>query len=568
MCDRLGLIFAVALVLGPGLPCPADETGPALRFTDASAESGLRFELTCGETPSREIVEVNGGGVAFLDYDNDGDLDLFLANGATMKDPESGPGSRLYANDGRGKFSDVTQQVGIDLRRWANGIAVGDFDDDGDDDLYVTCLGPDVLLRNDVRDGKRRFVDISSEAGVGDERWGMSAAFGDVDGDGDLDLFVTNYLEFDLANPPARVMFKGAPIFAGPAGLKAPGNRLYENRGSGKFVDRSRESGTLVPRPGYSMGVIILDVDRDGRQDIVVGNDSTANFLFHNRDKWKFEEIGVISGLASNFDGRNQATMGIAVGDVDHNGYPDFFTTNFSSDTNTLHLNLGRALFDDRTSQYGLAAVSRPFLSWGTGFYDFDSDGDEDLFIASGHIYPEAETHEIDSDYRQPPLLFERRGGRFRRRSDAGEIFETPYSGRATAFGDIDDDGDVDIVMTALNEPLRVFRNDAVQRDVVVVEARGRGGNLRGLGSMIELVSGERVQRRWIRGGSYQSVDAPVAYFGLGPDFDAKALTLRVTWDDGTTSEFGKVPVNRRITVTEGRDTIETSRLRGRSRSR
>jgi hypothetical protein len=360
-------------------------------------------------------------------------------------------------------------------------------------------------------------------------------------------------------------MFKGAPIFAGPMGLVAPANVLYENQGDGKFRDVTAKSGCVPSRPGYSMGVVILDVDRDGRQDIYVGNDSTANFLFHNLGDWKFEELGVTSGIAANFDGRNQATMGIAVGDVDANGYPDFFTTNFSSDTNTLHVNLGRGLFDDRTSQFGLAAVSRPFLSWGAGFYDFDSDGDEDLFIVSGHIYPEAETHEIDSDYKQPLLLFERSGKRFERRIDAGGVFKRAYSGRATAFGDIDDDGDVDVIMTALNEPVRVFRNDATRRDVVVVELRGAGGNLRGQGSMVELVAGEAVQQRWIHGGSYQAIDAPAAYFGLGDGHEGRQVVLRVTWDDGTRSEYRDVPVNRRILVTEGADGFETAALRGRS---
>ena len=295
-------MFSLALALGLALPGFAAE-GSALRFTDATVESGLRFTLTSGEIPSREIVEVNGGGVAFVDYDGDGDHDIFLANGATMQDPERGPGSRLYANDGRGRFSDVTKRVGIALRRWANGVAIGDYDNDGDDDIYVTCFGPNVLLRNDVLDGNRRFVDATRVAGVGDARWGASAAFGDVDGDGDLDLFVTNYVEFDIKNLPARKMFKGAPIFAGPAGMSAPGNVLYENIGGGKFRDRSGKSGIAVSRAGYSMGVMILDVDGDGRQDIYVGNDSTANFLFHNQGQGKFAEVGVIFGVASNYDG-------------------------------------------------------------------------------------------------------------------------------------------------------------------------------------------------------------------------------------------------------------------------
>jgi hypothetical protein len=532
-----------------------------LRFSDATRDSGIELAMTSGKTPSREILEVNGGGLALFDYDADGDLDLFVANGATMDDPEHGPGSRLFANDGTGKFTDVTADVGIDLRRWAMGVAVGDYDADGDDDLYVTCFGRNVLLRNQKTGDGRRFEDVTSEAGVGDERWGASAAFGDVDNDGDLDLYVVNYLEFDVKKPPKRQLFKGAPTFGGPMGMVAPADLLYENLGNVKFRDVTEKSGCVPDKPGYGLGVVVLDFDGDGKQDIYVGNDSTRNFLFHNVGEGKFEEIGVVSGAAANYDGRTQASMGIAIGDVDGNSHPDLFTTNFSSDTNTLHLNLGRLLFDDRTSQYGLAAVSRPFLSWGTGFYDFDSDGDEDLWIASGHIYPEAAEYEIDSDYAQPVSLFERKGARFVRDLDAGAVVRTAYSGRATVFGDIDADGDVDVIMSALNEPLRVFRNDAPRRDVVVVAPGDRGGNPRGLGSVVELVSGESVQRRWIHGGSYQSVDAPVAYFGLRAGDRPK---LRVRWADGTWTEFGEVPSNRRLRVLRGRAGIEPSPLRGR----
>ncbi len=558
------ILVWVGWALIPSIARPADTS--KLRFTDATRQSGVRFKMTSGGTPSREILEVNGGGVALFDYDNDGDLDLFLANGATLDDTEHGPGSRLYANDGSATFEDVTSRVGIDLQRWAMGVAVGDYDGDGDDDLYVTCFGSNVLLRNDGGTGTRRFVDVTAEAGVGDSRWSSSAAFADFDGDGDLDLYVANYLVLDVDNPPERKMFKGAPVFGGPIGLPAAADVLYENLGDGKFQDATRERGAVPAAPGYGLGVVILDLDRDGKPDIFVGNDSSANFLFRNLGQGRFEEIGASAGVAANYDGRHQATMGIAISDLDGNGYPDIFTTNFSSDINTLHLNLGRSQFDDRTSQFGLAVVSRPFLSWGTGFYDFDSDGDEDLFIASGHIYPEAKTYEIDSEYEQPVLLFERSGKRFARYVGAGEVFDRPYGGRSAAFGDLDGDGDVDIVMTVLNGQVRVFRNESPPDDVLVVGLRGRGGNLRGLGSVVQLVAGDAVQRRWIHGGSYQSVDAPLAYFGLGGTHDLDKLLLRVAWANGATVEYGAVPVNRRVTVTEGDPAIHTTSLAGRER--
>ncbi|MCH7700238.1 MAG: CRTAC1 family protein [Planctomycetes bacterium] len=578
-----------------GSVAAADDT--SIRFTDVTDESGINLVMTSGGTPSREILEVNGGGVAMFDYDNDGDLDLFFANGATMADPEHGPGSRLYANTGRGTFVDVTDQVGISLKRWAMGVAVGDFDGDGCDDLYITCYGPNVLLRNDCGSGTGgqatsgtpgRFIDVTAKAGVGDKKWGTSAAFGDVDGDGDLDLYVVNYLEFDVKNPPDRTgkMYKGAPVMAGPHGLTPQSDLLFENLGDGTFREISRSSGCAPAEPGYGLGVVILDTDGDHRQDIVVGNDSTANFLFRNMGnmaKQRFGEVGVTSGISANYDGSTQASMGLAVGDLDGNGLPDLFSTNFSSDTNTLHLNIGGGFFDDRTSQFGLAMVSRPFLGWGCGFYDFDSDGDEDLFIANGHVYPEAATHRIDSDYEQPPLLFERQPTtRFRRVVDAGPVFKSAFAGRATAFGDLDGDGDVDIVMTTLNGRVRVLRNDSPLRDVVVVELDRAGVNRRGIGSVIELTVGGQTQRRWlIGGGSFQSSNAPIAYFGglsrpdtsgsrrsnqtneppkagvkvetpektAGSDEPNDLRTLRVTWPDGTETTLKDIPLNRRIIV-------------------
>jgi hypothetical protein len=470
----------------------AEEAASAgLRFTDVSAQSGIDLIMTCGATPSQHILEVNGGGIALFDYDRDGDLDLFLANGATMADPERGPGSRIYANRGDGIFSDATRETGIELQRWAMGVTIGDYDADGFEDLYVTCFGPNVLLRNE---GGRRFVDVTTVAGVGDTRWGTSAAFGDVDNDGDLDLFVANYLDFAVDDPPGRRgNFKGVTVMPGPAGLRPQGDVLYENLGDGTFRNATSSRGCVPERDGYGLGTVIFDMDSDGDQDIFVGNDSSGNFLFHNRGSGHFEEVAELAGIARNYDGTPQACMGIGLGDVDGNGYPDVFVTNFSQDTNTLYLNLGTGLFEDRTAQYGLGMVSLPFLSWGTGFYDFDLDGDEDLFIASGHVYPEATLQSMDSEYEQPALLFERRGGRFERRSDAGGMFARRYRGRATAFGDIDGDGDVDVVMTTLNGPVHVFRNDTQQRAAIVVEPRRACGSA-ALGSRVELGAGILVQ--------------------------------------------------------------------------
>lgn len=510
-------------------------------FTDHTKVSGIDFTMTCGQKPSTTILEVDGGGVAFIDYDNDGDWDLFFANGATLDKPTEGPGSRLYENKGNGTFQDVTKKVGIDLKRWAMGVAVGDVDADGCTDIYITCHGPNALLKNDCRNsGGIRFTEFAEQAHVADPRWGTSTAFGDIDGDHDLDLYVVNYLEFDPKNPPDRrgMVFMGVPVMAGPAGLVAQRDVLYRNDGNGTFTDITNSANAVPEKDGYGLVTAILDLDGDGRQDIFVGNDSNPNFFFRNKGDGTFEELGLFSGLCCNYDGATQATMGIAVGDVDGNGLPDTFTTNFSSDTNTLHLNAGNTFFEDRTSQFGLAMISRPYLSWGCGFYDFDTDGDEDLFIASGHVYPQANDHAIDSDYLQPPLYFERKGDRFHRNENAGEMFKQVYAGRSTAFGDIDGDGDVDAVMTTLNGPVKVFRNDAAKGRRMVVRLIDKGGNRAGLGATVEIEVAGRKQKRWIHGGSYQSANASDAYFSWQEDSDPRELTARVTWSDGTQQEF------------------------------
>ena len=406
------VLVVAACVPATATGCVEHPTGSApsapsavlhLETLDA-AHTGLDATVTSGSTPSTQIVEVNGSGLALIDYDGDGDLDLFVGNGATMSAPESGPGCRLYENTGNLKFRDVTDSAGIDVRHWVMGVSVGDYDGDSRDDLYLTCFGPNILLRND--DGT--FRDVTDRAGVGDPRWSTSSAFGDIDADGDLDLYVVNYLEFDVANPPSPSRVSGIKVMAGPNGLQAQTDTLYENLGDGTFRDVTDASGVGSAAPAYGLGVVIIDVDGDGRQDIFVGNDSVPNYLFHNTGGGRFEGVGGVSGIAANADGGEQATMGIGIADVDDNGRPDFFTTNFSSDTNTLHLNLGKGGFDDRTSQFGLAMISRPFLSWGTGFYDFDSDGDEDLFIASGHVYPETARNKMDSDYEQTQVASQR----------------------------------------------------------------------------------------------------------------------------------------------------------------
>jgi hypothetical protein len=544
------IVCGGAVVVGLAACTEREAAAPGpIRFTTLGPDqTGVDVPMTSGTEPATQILEVNGGGLGLVDNDRDGDLDLFVANGATLEDPENGPGCRLYENVGGLRFRDVSAEAGIDLRRWAMGVAVADYDGDGWDDLYVTCYGPNVLLRN----VEGRYADVTAAAGLGDPSWSTSSAFGDLDGDGDADLYVVNYLEFDVRNPPARSRFKGVSVMAGPHGLPAQHDVLYENLGDGTFRDITEAAGCLVGHPTYGLGVVILDLNGDGRQDIFVGNDSMQNFYFRNLGGLRFEEAGALSGLAANADGGEQATMGIAVADVDGNGRPDLFTTNFSSDTNTLQLNLDGTYFDDRTMQYGLGMVSRPFLGWSCGFYDFDLDGDEDLFMVNGHVYPQATMATMDAEYRQVPLLFQRAGPRFERLSDpqSGSLLSEPRRDRAAAFGDLDGDGDVDIVVGELNGPIRILRNDAAGRRwlvVVLADDSGVCGDHRGLGARVEVTSGDVVQRRWLYSGGMQSSSPPQAHFGVPGT--ASSVSVEVVWPDGQVQRLADVALDQRLIV-------------------
>ncbi|MFM2164194.1 MAG: hypothetical protein RL325_631, partial [Planctomycetota bacterium] len=441
------------------------------------------------------------------------------------------------------RFTDVTAASGIALARWSFGAAVGDVDGDGWDDIFVACFGPDVLLRN-KRDGT--FEDITARAGVGDPRWGTSAAFADLDRDGDLDLAVCNYLEFDPAKPLPPASFKGQAVMAGPRGYPAAADALYENRGDGTFVDRSVDSGFAAVRPGFGLNVSILDFTGDGILDIFVGNDSQENNLFVADGPWRYRDMGLRSGVAVNGEGSAQATMGVAVADIDGNGRPDIFTTNFSSDTNTLHLNLDGRVFDDRTNQFGLGAPSRTLVGWGAGFHDFDHDGDEDLLVVNGHVYPQASKALMDSEYAQRPLLMERRGARFVPLASAGGWSLEPRVDRTAVFADLDHDGDVDAVIAGLNQPLRVIRNDHDRKDdwLVIVPADRRSA----VGAMVELTAGGITQRRWIAGGGpFQSNVACEAHFGLPPGDGPVAG--RIVYPGGRTVELSGLARGERRVV-------------------
>ncbi len=511
-----------------------------LHFTDVTASTGIDFVTTFGQEPATQILEVKGGGLALLDYDGDGDLDIFVPNGATMAKPEEGPGCRLFENQGGLRFRDSTKAAKLQLTRWGAGVTAADYDGDGHVDLYVACFGSNALLRNL---GNGSFEDVTEQAGVAGQSWSIAAAFGDLDGDGDLDLFVTNYIDFDIAHPPAPSSFKGAPVFTGPMGLIPAADDVYENIGHGRFRKRGPETGLEAQPPAFGLGTLILDFDRDGHQDIFVGNDSMGNQLFLGRGDWTFKEVAKTNGLGVNVYGSAQSTMGIAIGDVNGNGFPDVFTSNFSNDTNTLHINREGRFYDDVTARFGLGMVAFPYVGWASGFYDFDLDGDEDLMVFNGHVYPNATCEVMDAEFKEPALLYRKGQERFSlvNAMEGGDWLESLHCDRGAAFGDLDGDGDVDVVVLELNGPLRVLRNDALQRNWLAVELEGAA-----LGSRVRVSDGAQTQSRWIAsGGSFASSSETAAHFGF--EAPCESVRVEVLWPNGKTSVFPKVPTNQRL---------------------
>ena len=539
---RAGVFILIALSLA-SCKQAQEEPSPRVRFVDVTEGSGLDFTTTSGRQPSRQILEVNGGGIALFDYDNDGDPDLFVANGATLDSPDVGPGCRLFRNEtesGEIRFTDVTTTAGIDLDRWAMGVATGDIDGDGYVDLHVTCWGPNAMLRNR---GDGTFEDITTIAGIDDDAWSTSSAFGDIDGDGDLDLYVVNYLEFDPSAPPPPTRYKEQDVLSGPQGLVPQADRFWINDGQGRFEDAGRLGMIERSEPAYGLNAIIIDFDDDGRQDILVGNDSMGNNLFvHSESEGEpltLIDAGRASGLSANMDGSEQATMGMAVGDLDADGRPDLFTTNFSADTNTLHRSLDGGGWQDRTRQYGLGMPSRPWLGWTTVFLDVDYDGLEDLIILNGHVYPNATIETMDSRYEQPPQILLRRGDRFNslEADENDNWLGVPRRDRAGAVGDLDGDGDPDLVTAELNGPVRVIQNQTpspADRQPIMIhleDDRPWTSNKNGLGSRLRLISTPPVTR-WIHsGGAFQSAHDAAAFLTLPTE--NKTSSLEITWPDG-----------------------------------
>jgi enediyne biosynthesis protein E4 len=545
--------FLLILITSLTLAQTAADNFPV--FRDVASSVGLTLMNVSGEGRNDYIIEANGNGAAFFDYDNDGDMDVLVSNGSTLKRYAAGgdPVVALFENiDGR--FRDRTAQSRLDKRGWASGVCVADYDNDGNQDFYVTAYGPNLLFRNK---GDGTFEERGAAAGTADKRWGTNCAFGDYDRDGDVDLYVANYLAFDETKIPRRgsetcVYMGTLKVFCGPKGLAGEADVLYRNDGNGAFTDVTVQAGIKDP-DYYGFGVVFSDFDNDGWPDIYVANDSVPNLLFRNKKDGTFEEIGLISGASLNLNGKAQAGMGVAVGDYDGNGYFDIYVTNFAEDTNTLYKNLGGMLFLDVTVESGASRVSRPNLGWGTAFADFDNDGWPDIFVANGHVYPEVDRLKEVSRFSQPKELYRNLGdGRFVPVAVGPDAdLAKPQAARGAAFGDYDNDGDVDVLAINMNSRPNLYRNDADKRHSWIgFRLVGTASN-RAIGALVEIEAGGRKQIGEVRsGGSYLSHNDMRLHFGLG---SAKSVDqVRIRWPNGKTLTLSGMPAGRYVTVREG----------------
>lgn len=527
-----------------------------IRFVDVTESAGITFKHV-SSPEKRYIVESMSGGVALLDYDRDGFQDIYFVNSLTVDLLKSNgkTKSALYRNNGDGTFTDVTAKAGVGDIGWGMGVAVADYNNDGFEDLYVTCVGPNRLLKNN---GNGTFSDVTKTAGVDDQRWSAGAAFVDYDNDGRVDLFVANYVAFDFKNLPEfgkgrLCQYKGIPVQCGPRGLPGDGDTLYHNEGDGTFTDVTKKAGVSDPDGYYGMGVICSDFDEDGLVDIFVANDSTPNFLYKNNGDGTFKEIGFPAGVAVNENGSEQGCMGVTLGDYDHDGRLDLFVTNFDDDYNVLYHNDGKGSFTDVSHAANVAAVSLPFVGWGTKVFDYDNDGWVDLFVANGHVYPQIPS------YRQRNFIHKNnRNGTF---TELGMELGPPLAekrvGRGTAFGDLDNDGDVDIVINNLDGAPTLLRNDGGNANKsVLIRLAGVKSNRSGIGARVKIVSGDLVQTDEVHSGdSYISQSDLRLHFGL--EKRTKIDLIEVRWPSGTVDKITDAKVNSIVSIKEGSGIVD-----------
>lgn len=553
------------------------------QFIEVSKQAGIHFTLTSGGPEKRYIIEAKGGGgVAWLDYNNDGFPDLFFVNGSTFEHWKRGdsPRSALYKNNGDGTFTDITAGSGLDHTGWGMGVCVGDYDNDGWDDLYVTYYGGNVLYHNN---GDGTFTDVTEKSGVRGHGWGMGCAFGDYDNDGHLDLYVANYLDVDinhLGEPGSapNCTYRGIATFCGPRGLPGGRDILFHNKGDGTFEDVTERAG-IDPDSYSGLGVVMGDFDRDGRLDIYVANDSTPSSLYHNNGNGTFTDVGVSSGVAYSGEGLEQAGMGVDAADYDNDGWPDLVKGNFSDDTNNLYHNNRDGTFTDLTYPAGLGDVSWLFTTFGAKFLDYDNDGWKDVFVVNGQVFPQIDKYKTGITYAERNLLFHNRGaatvaapGRHAgplmpqaaeikfdevgKISGPGMAIQKVSRGLATA--DYDNDGDLEMVVTNMNDSPDLLRHLHKNRNhSVLVKTIGVQSNRDGIGTEVKIIAGPLVQYDWVRSGaSYLSSSDLRLHFGLGSAASIERMELH--WPSGRTDIVSNPPVDCVLVVQEGKGLIQS----------
>jgi len=556
---------------------PEPKTLPSdlgVSFINVARESGLNAKtIFGGEHKNKYLLETTGCGVAFYDYDNDGWLDIFLVNGSRLEGFPAGsePTSHLFRNNRDGTFTDVTARAGVAHSGWGQGVCIGDYDNDGWEDLYVTYYGKNVLYHNN---GDGTFTDVSQKAGVAGKgtRWNTGCTFVDYDRDGRLDLFVANYIDMDLATAPVPesgpCLYKSVMVACGPPGLQGGKNILYHNNGDGTFTDVSEAAGILRANGTYGLGVLTADFDNDGWPDIYVANDSTASALYRNKGNGTFEDVAVEAGCALSPDGKPQAGMGVSAADYDLDGNLDLVKTNFAGDTPSLYHNLGGGNFEDATFTAGLGAHTQ-FLGWGCGFLDFDNDGWPDILICNGHVYPEVEQLKTEAGYAQRKLLYRNlRNGHFADVSlNAGSGISDPVAARGCAFGDFDNDGDIDVVVNTVNDYPQLLRCDStLQNNWIKVRTIGTKSNRSGIGARLKCIahmpdeSKPHQQIDEVRsGGSYISQSDLRVHFGLGKA--EKVDVLEIRWPSGHVDTVKEIRANQLIFVKEGEGIVRTAQF-------
>ncbi len=558
LCATAGVFSFDQLVQGANL---------GVQFVNVAKQAGLKTKTIFGsEAKNRFLLETTGCGVAFYDYDNDGWLDLFFVNGTRFETKwakADAPVSRLYKNNRDGTFTDVTLKSGLARTGWGQGCCIGDYDNDGNDDLLVTYWGDCVLYRNN---GDGTFTDVSEKSGLakttrltpkGLNRWNTGCAFLDYDRDGALDIFIGNYIDFDpktVALPESgNCLYKGLKVACGPPGLDGGKNILLHNDGKGNFTDVSEASGILNTPGTYALGVLVADYDNDGWPDIYVANDSTSATLYHNNHDGTFTDIAIEAGVAYSADGKPQAGMGVSTADYDGDGNLDIVKTNFAGDTSSLYRNQGKNFFEDMTFQAGLGRNTR-FLGWGAMFLDFDNDTWPDILLTNGHVYPEVAETAIEYGYRQRKVLYKNLGnGRFLDVSDDGGpgILEKA-PGRGCATGDFDNDGDIDVVVNCVNDVPQLLRCDStLKNNWIKIKAVGTRSNRTGIGARIYCITGKRRQMDEVRsGGSYISQNDLRIHFGLAA---ATQADIEIHWPSGQIDKHPALASNKIHRLVEGK---------------